>query len=464
MNARAILIAAAALAAGAGGGYWYALRQHQAAAPAAGQQAEGRKILFYRHPMNPSITSPVPAKDEMGMDYIPVYADDSEGEDEPAGTVKIDPVVVQNIGVRTERAQQRVLARRIVTVGRVDYDERRLARLSPKVSGWVERLAVSETGQPVRRGQVLFEIYSPQVVASAEEYLLALDNRDILGASVYPEIRQAAERLVRSARERLRLLDVPEGEIRRIERTRKVRRTVPLKAPFAGIVTRVGVREGQHVTPGTVLFEIADLSRVWVYVDVFEQDLPWVRVGDEAELRLKALPGKVFRGRIAYIYPYAEQRTRTVRLRLEFDNPGLVLKPDMYTTVHILAGRRERVLAIPEEAVVRTGVREQVFVARGKGKFIPRPVRLGLSADGWVEVLEGLQPGERVVTSAQFLIDSESKIREAAAKMMEPKPAEGEGHAGHGTAGAAVPAAGHEAGTGEDRDAGGHGAAGEGGR
>ena len=506
MNAKALVVALAALAAGAGGGYWYAVRQHQAAAPAgeAGGQ-EGRKILFYRHPMNPSITSPVPAKDEMGMDYIPVYADEAqpkkkerkilfyrhpmnpsitspvpakdemgmdyipvyadegEGGDEPAGTVKIDPVVVQNIGVRTARAEHRTLARRIVTVGRVDYDERRISRVSPKISGWVERLHVSETGQPVERGQVLLEVYAPRIVASAEEYLLALENRDVLGRSVYPEIRETAERLVASARERLRLLDVPADEIRRIERTRKVRRTVPLRAPASGIVTRIGVREGQHISPGKVLYEIADLSRVWVYADLFEQDLPWVRVGDEAELRLRALPGRVFRGRIAYIYPYAESRTRTVRVRLEFDNPGLALKPDMYATVHVLASRRERALAIPEEAIVRTGVREQVFVAREGGKFVPREVRLGLAADGWVEVLEGLRPGERVVTSAQFLIDSESKIREAAAKMLEPEVADEGGTGAHEGGGDGAPAS-KGGGHGSGHEAGGHdgGAAGAG--
>ncbi len=458
MNKSAILIAVIALAAGLGGGYWLAQRL-QAPAPAAGPQEEARKPLFYRHPMNPSITSPVPAKDEMGMDYIPVYAEEEpkkerkplfyrhpmnpsitspvpakdemgmdyipvyadEGEDagEPPGTVKIDPVTVQNIGVRTARAERRVLSRKVRSVGRVDFDEEHLARLHPKVEGWVEKMRVDKTGERVKKDQILLSIYSPQLVSSQEEYLLALQNQKVLSQSPFEDIRRGAAELVQSARERLELLDMAEHQIRELEQTGKIKKYVHIHSPFDGVVIKVGVREGQYVTPRTELYRIADLSWVWVYVDVFEDELPWVQVGDEAEMRVTGIPGRVFRGRITYIYPYFEAKTRTVKVRMEFDNRDGLLKPEMFADVTIHASKQLDAVVVPEEAIVRSGSRELVFVVRGPGKFEPRVVKVGVSSDGLTQILEGVQPGEEVVTSAQFLIDSESKLREAAAKMLE---------------------------------------------
>ncbi len=474
MNKTAIIVAGVALATGLGGGYWLAQQGTPSQGSAQVQQAGERKPLFYRHPMNPSITSPVPAKDEMGMDYIPVYADESRKErkplfyrhpmnpsitspvpakdemgmdyipvyadgdsaaDEPAGTVRIDPVTVQNIGVRTARAEQRVLTRKVRTAARVSYDEEHLARLHPKVEGWIEKMRVDKTGEQVKKDEILLSIYSPQLVASQEEYLLAIKNCRQLKNSPFEDIRRGAAELVQSARQRLELLDMAEHQIRELEKSSKIKRYVHIHSPFDGVVIKVGAREGQFVTPKTELYNIADLSRVWVYVDVFEDELPWVKVGDEAEMRVAAIPGRVFRGRITYIYPYFESKTRTVKVRMEFDNRHGLLKPDMFADVTIHAGRQVNAVVVPEEAIVRSGSRELVFVVRGPGKFEPRVVKVGVSSGGWTQILSGVKPGEEVVTSAQFLIDSESKLREATAKMLEStrKPAQ-ESDGGKGNA------------------------------
>ncbi|NIW24347.1 MAG: efflux RND transporter periplasmic adaptor subunit [Gammaproteobacteria bacterium] len=418
-----VLIGVVAVALGLAGGYWLARQQtgstvmghavEQTMAPAE----EAREPLFYRNPMDPTITSPVPAKDEMGMDYIPVYADsESSG---PAGTVRIDPVTVQSIGVRTASAERRIMARTIHTLGRVEYDEQRIVRLHPKVEGWIEELYTETTGEQIPADHILLNIYSPQLVVSQQEYLLALRNLETLQASPFPDVERGARDLVDSALARLRLLDVPEHQIEELDRTRAVQEQLHIHSPSAGIVINVGVREGQYVTPQTELFTVADLSRVWVLVDVFEDELPWVSVGDHAELRVTAVPGRVFEGELTYIYPYAETQTRTVKARLEFDNPGLELKPNMFADVTLHASAQVDAVAVPSEAVVRSGVREQIFVVRGPGTFEPREVQVGVSSEGWTHVISGVDAGEEVVVSAQFLIDSESKLREAAAKMLE---------------------------------------------
>jgi Cu(I)/Ag(I) efflux system membrane fusion protein len=378
------------------------------------------EILFYRNPMNPAITSPVPAQDEMGMDYIPVYAEDDEGSSgEPTGTVRIDPVTVQNIGVRTAVAERQTLSRHIRAVGRVDFDEERLSRLHPKTEGWIEELYIDKTGEQIAKDTILLNIYSPQLMTSQQEYLLALNNLDVLRESPYEEIRQGAKDLISSARERLELLDVPEHQIRELERSRKIKKNLHIHSPFDGVIINIGAREGQYVTPTTELYKIADLSKVWVFADVYESEVSWIQEGDPVDMKLAAIPGKVFSGRVGYIYPYAEAKTRTIKVRLEFDNPDLLLKPDMFADVALHAQRTVDAIVIPAEAVVRSGEREQVFVVRGPGKFEPRDVRLGVSSQGLVQVLEGVSAGEVVVTSSQFLIDSESKLREATAKMLE---------------------------------------------
>lgn len=452
-----------ALAAGAGGGYWLASKQ---GAPTQGASATAqtrepafyrhpmnpeitspvpakddmgmdyvpvyaeeevnqpaqRHILFYRNPMNPEVTSPVPAKDSMGMDYVPVYADEGNDDSEPGGTVKIDPVTVQNIGVKTATAVQRTLAHTIQAVARVEYDEESIRRLHPKTEGWIEHLEVDKTAEWVEKDAVLLSIYSPTLVTSQQEYLLALKNRATLGrlkGSPYADILEGARDLVASSRERLQMLDVPAHQIRELERDRVVKKSLHIHSPFDGIVLEVGAREGQYVTPKTELYRIADIRKVWVHAELYENELPWVQVGDEAEMRLTGVPGEVFKGRVTYIYPYAESKTRTVKVRLEFENPELLLKPDMFADVRINASRQLDAVVVPAEAIVRSGPREQVFVVRAPGKFEPREVRLGVITDGLVQVLEGVAPGEEIVTSALFLIDSESKLREATSKMLE---------------------------------------------
>ncbi len=422
MNKKTIAVAIITLALGVGGGYWLASR-HTASMKmeTSGQQAKSeRKPLFYRNPMHPTVTSPVPAKDNMGMDYIPVYADDASGGNAP-GAVVIDPTVEQSIGVRTSFASRKEISRTIQTVGRVDFDEELLTRLHPKISGWIEKLFVDETGAPVKPNTMLLSIYSPQLVASEEEYLLALKNAETLKASPFADIRQGAQDLLRSSRERLELLDVPAHQMEKLKKTRKIMKALHIHSPSTGIILKVGAREGQHVTPKTELYAIADLSRVWAYVDIYEYEIPWVRLHDKAEMRLAALPGQTFKGKITYIYPYLDPKTRTNKVRLEFDNTKGLLKPDMFADVTIRASHKASAIVIPSEAVIRTGKVPKVFVKTGKGRFEPRNVRLGLQTNGETEILEGVKSGELVVTSAQFLIDSESSLREAAAKMVAPK-------------------------------------------
>ncbi len=383
-----------------------------------------KKALFYRNPMNPAITSPVPAQDEMGMDYIPVYAEEESDSKEPAGTVRIDAVTVQNIGVRTALAEQRSLSKEIRAVGRVAYNEERLARLHPKTDGWIDELYIDKTGEQVSKDTILLSFYSPQLVSSQQEYLLALKNYETLKDSPFEDIRNGAEELKSSARERLELLDVPEHQIDELEKARKIKKNLHIHSPFKGIVMNVGMRDGQYVTPATELYMLADLSKIWVYVDIYENEMPWVKPGDMAEMTVEAIPGKVYTGKVTYIYPYMESKTRTNRIRLEFDNQDLKLKPEMFAQIKLKASRQIDAIVVPSEAIVRSGISEQVFVVREPGKFEPRKVVLGVSAEGLTQIISGVKAGEEVVTSSQFLIDSESKLREATAKMMEVLSAE----------------------------------------
>ncbi len=428
MSIKWVLIIVLTLGLGLAAGFWLGGMRPQTVAPVMEGDEDGCEPMFYRHPMNPSVTSKTPAKDEMGMDYVPVYppgcpgaATESGG---PPGTVVIDPTVVQTIGVRTAKVRRQDFSNPIHTVGRVTYDEDLLARLHPKTEGWVEKLFISETGEFVARDDELLSLYSPQLVASEQEYLLALKSLKALKDSPFQDIRHGARELVKTARERLELLDVPAHQIRELERTSKIIKNLHIHSPVDGYVVHVGVREGQYVTPQTELYMVADLQKVWVYADIYEYELPWVKVGDPAEIRLTAVPGRVFKGEVVYVYPYADAKTRTVKVRLEFDNPDLVLRPELFANATIHTRPKKAVLAIPSEAVVRTGLKEHVFVVRGPGKFEPRSVTLGVPSNGMVEVVAGLSEGEEVVVSSQFLIDSESKLREAMHKFTEPARSE----------------------------------------
>ncbi|RMH58751.1 MAG: efflux RND transporter periplasmic adaptor subunit [Candidatus Hydrogenedentota bacterium] len=385
------------------------------AASAPASSSGKRKILYYKDPMHPWLTSPRPGKaPDCGMDMVPVY----EGEEDESNpnAIKIDPVMQQNIGVRTALAKKRILTHRIRTTGRVTYDERLIRHIHTKISGWVEKLYVDFEGKFVRKGEPLLDIYSPELVSTQEEYLLALRAADLYRKSPDPAAREQGEALLRSARERLEYWDISEDEIARLEETRRPRKTLTLYSELDGIVVKRNTYEGQHVTPKKNLFMIADISRVWILADIYEYELPWIRVEKKAVVELPHL-GKRLTGRISYIDPYLNPKTRTATIRLEFDNPGFTMKPDMYVNVLIDAGDERRVVTVPEEAVINTGRRKVVVVALGNGKFESRDVELGKRGDDFIEVRKGLREGEKVVTSAQFLIDSESQLKLGMAKM-----------------------------------------------
>jgi Cu(I)/Ag(I) efflux system membrane fusion protein len=374
--------------------------------------------LFYRNPMNPEVTSPVPAKDNMGMDYIPVYADD-DNEKAPAGTVKIDSTVVQNIGVRTATAEKKDFGRAIRTVGRIDFDEERVVRMHPKVEGWIDEIFIDKTGEKVKEDTMLLSIYSPMLVTAQQEYLLALNNLKNLKHSTFSDVSRGADELLESSKERLELLDVPAHQLDELEKTRKIKKNLHIHSPAAGTIVQIGAREGQYVTPKTELYMIVDLSKVWVYADIYEYEIPWVRAGDKVDMTLASAPGNTFNGEVVYIYPYSEAKTRTTKVRIVFDNKDNRLRPNMFSDIVIHSQQIKDSLVIPSEAVVRSGKAEQVFIVKGEGKYEPRLVKLGIESNGEVAVLSGLKAGEEVVTSAQFLVDSESKLREAAAKMVD---------------------------------------------
>jgi len=419
MNKKIILPLLGALAVGISGGY---LGNQFLGNP----EMEMSKVigkgepLFYRNPMNPEITSQTPAKDDMGMDYIPVYAEDKISVG-PAGTVLIDPVTLQNIGVRTALAEQKAISHTIRAPGRITFDEERLSKIHLKTEGWVEKLYINRTGDTVKAGTPLLELYSPQLVSSQQEFLLALKSWETQKASPYPDVRKSAEDLVRISRKRLELLDVPEQQIRELETTGEIKESIQIRTPFPGTILSVGVREGQFVSPGTELYKMADLTTVWVYAEVFEHELPWVKIGDTTSMTVDGLPGEIFEGTVEYIYPYLNAETRTARLRLVFENPDLILKPDSFSNVILKAAPEMDAIVIPSEALIRTGKRTTVFVVREPGQFEPRQVEIGVITDQGIQIVSGLEAGEKVVTSGQFLLDSESKFNEAIAKMMAPK-------------------------------------------
>jgi Cu(I)/Ag(I) efflux system membrane fusion protein/cobalt-zinc-cadmium efflux system membrane fusion protein len=380
-----------------------------------------RKIKYWVAPMDPTYIRDEPGQSPMGMDLVPVYEDET-----PSGaTIAIDPVTAQNMGVRTAMVERRDLHRLIRTVGTVDYDEPKVTSINAKVDGWIEKLYVAETGELVQKGQPLLEIYSPKLVAAQQEYLLALRNRTALQDSSFAEIAAGGHRLLDAALQRLRYWDISSRQIRQLEKTGQVRKTLTLHAPYQGVVTMKMVMPGQHIKAGQELFRIGDISKVWVYADIYEYELPWIKVGQKAEVVLPFVSGKTLSAEISTIYPYVEPKTRTVKARLEFANPGFELKPDMYVNVRIQAQRVQDALAVPGEAVIHSGEKQRVFVALGEGKFEPREVKTGVQdQEGYIEITQGLLEGERVVTSAQFLFDSESRLREAIQKMLEPKKVE----------------------------------------
>jgi len=419
MNKKTILIVIFTLVAGIAGGYFGS--NYFGAPDVETTNTAGKgDPLFYRSPMNPAITSPTPAKDGMGMDYIPVYAADRVSAG-PAGTVLIDPVTLQNIGVRTGYVEQKAISHTIRAPGRITYDESLLTKVNARTEGWVEKVFVTRTGAFVKADTILLDLYSPQLVSSQQEYLLALQAWEAQKNSPYPDIRKGAEDLKNLARRRLELLAVPEHQIRELEETREISETLHIHSPAPGTILKIGVQEGQHITPSTDLYHLADLSRVWVIADVFEHEVPWLEEGARAIMRIDSLPGESFHGTVDYVYPFLNPETRTARVRLVFENPDLRLKPDSFATVTIEGARRQQALVVPNQAIIRTGIRNTVFVVKGEGRFEPREVDLGVITDDGIEILSGLKVGEEVVTSGQFLLDSESKLNEAIARMTDPQ-------------------------------------------
>ncbi|MCK6558232.1 efflux RND transporter periplasmic adaptor subunit [candidate division KSB1 bacterium] len=387
-----------------------------------------RKILYYKDPMHPWLTSPKPAKaPDCGMDMVPVY--EGEEEEQPGSAIKIDPTVVQNIGVKTEAVQKRKLAKAIRTVGKVEVDESKLYAVNTKIMGWVEKLYVNVTGQPVKKGQPLLEIYSPDLVSTQEEYLLALRYQNAVSGSELKETLAGSSSLVESARRRLEFWDVTDAQIAELEKTGKPRRTLTFYSPADGIVMEKMVVQGAAVMPGMDMFKIVDLSKVWVMADVYEYELPWIKAGEPAEMELSFIPGRTFTGKVTYIYPMLAMESRTAKVRLEFANPAgeIQLRPEMFATVRLKSEMGEETIAVPEQAIIRSGERLVAIVARDGGYFDVREVRAGLVAEGQMQILEGLHEGEQLVVSSQFLIDSESNLRAAIAQFTST-------HAGHGEA------------------------------
>jgi len=379
-------------------------------APAAAPGGE-RKILYYRNPMGLPDTSPVPKKDSMGMDYIAVYAD--EGSGTVPGTVKISPERIQMLGVRTEAASLRSIAHTVRAVGTVAADERRIGVVNPKFEGWIEKLLVNTTGQTVRRGEALLEVYSPDLVLAQREYLVARAAAADMAQSD-AMTRDNAKAIAAAALSRLKNWDISADQLARLQRTGTATRTLTLSAPIGGIVMEKTALEGLHFGAGDMLYRIVDLSTVWLLADVFEQDLAQIRPGQSAKITVQAYPGRVFDGRVAFVYPTVNAQTRTAKVRIEVPNPDLLLKTDMYATVEIAAPvESTTVLTVPDSAVLDTGTRQTVLVDRGDGRFEPRAVKLGARAGGYVAVLEGIRDGEKVVTGANFLIDAESNLRAA---------------------------------------------------
>ncbi len=373
----------------------------------------------WRSPMDPSYVRDQPGKDSMGHDLVPVSEDGGDGN-----SISIDPVTTQNMGIRSEAAAKRSLATTLRTVGLIAYEEGKKVSINSKIDGWIETLHINREGQDVKKGQPLLALYSPELVAAQEEYLLALRNGGRLAGSPLPEVAESSRRLLAAARTRLQYWDISDAQIETLKASGQPSKTLTLYSRHNGVVIMKKALEGMRVMAGEELLQIADISRIWVNAEIFEYQLPGVSVGQEAEIELPFAAGTVHRGKITHIYPYLKNETRTAVARIELDNPGLAFKPDMYATIRIRSGAVEA-LAIPADAVLNSGTAQTVFVALGGGKFAPRQVRLGVSGDdGFVQVLSGLEEGERVVVSAQFMLDSESSLREALRKMMGPTSSE----------------------------------------
>jgi RND family efflux transporter MFP subunit len=383
------------------------------AAPSAAAGPGERRILYWYDPMHPAYKSDKPGKaPDCGMDLVPKYA---EPENQPApaasGSVTISPERQQLIGVRTAEVTREPLAREVRTTGQVVADESRISHVHVKINGFIESTTVNYIGQTVKRGQPLFSYYSPDLVATEEEYLIAKRGEKTLGNSQFPEVSQGAQSLLQSARERLKLWDVSDAQIEKLDKTGQVGRSMVFYSPVSGVVTDRKAYPQTAITPDMELYTVSDLSSVWVNADVYEYEAPFVRVGQQAEMQLSYYPGKTWRGRISFIYPAVDPTTHTMKVRIDVPNPGLQLKPQMFTDVLLRIDYGKQIV-VPQEAVMDSGAEQRVFVARGDGTFEPRRITTGAKLEGKVVVLAGLKANETVVTSGNFLIDSESRLKD----------------------------------------------------
>ena len=342
-----------------------------------------------------------PGKSPMGMDLIPYYA----AEDSADGTVSISPTVVQNLGVRTAKAELTQLWRGIDTVGYVDYDESKVSHIHLRTEGWIENLAVESEGERIKKGEFLFKVYSPKLVNAQEELVTALASTN--------------KGLIRASKQRLSALGISSSQIEALQKNKKVKQQISIYAPQDGVVSELPVREGMFVKPSMKVMTLGDLSSVWLLAEVFERQAEWVEVGQDTEVSLSYLPGKTWSGKVEYIYPSLDPKTRTLKVRLRFDNPGEKLKPNMYANVKIFGGATEKTIVIPLEGLIRTGREQRVIVALGEGKFAARQVKSGIESGNYVEILEGINEGENIVISSQFLIDSEASMRSSIVRMTD---------------------------------------------
>jgi len=437
-NISALIIVAIAIIIAGAAGYWLGGQKTEV----RGQKTENivqeesvKKILYYRNPMGLPDTSPVPKKDAMGMDYVPVFA--GEEDTSNGGQISISVEKVQKLGVKSEAAMLRMLDKTVRAAGRIELDERRTYTIAPKFEGWVERLYVNTSGQPVGKGQPLFDVYSPELISAQREYALAIQGALSLKDAGDDAIA-GMQQLAAASIARLRNWDITEDQIRQLA-SGEARQHLTFVAPVSGIVLEKKAVQGMRFMPGEMLYRIADLSSVWVIADVAEQDIGAVKAGSVAQVSIAAYPDKHFKGRIGFIYPTLDTATRTVQVRVELANPDGLLKPAMFANVELAVSRGGKVLTVPVSAVIDSGTRQIVLVRLAEGRFEPRTVKPGLRSENFVEVLEGIAEGEQVVTSAIFLIDAESNLKAALSGMDNraaqdgdtPAPSSQSLHSGH---------------------------------
>jgi multidrug efflux pump subunit AcrA (membrane-fusion protein) len=372
----------------------------------------GKKILFWFDPMHPAYKSDKPGvAPDCGTQLVPKYAEEDRGK-MPVGTVKIAADKQQLIGVRTEAVARESLVRTVRTTGQLTADETKIAHIHVKISGYIDQVFVDYVGQLVKKEQPLFTVYSPDLVATEQEYLIAKRGEKYLGNSDFPYVSQGSQSLLRSTRERLKLWDISDEQIKKLDETGEVSRTLTFYSPISGFVMDRKAFPQTAITPDMDLYQITDLSTIWVNADVYEYEVPFVKLGQRAEMQLSYYAGKTYSGKITYVYPTVDSVARTVKVRIEFPNPNFELKPQMFANVQLNINYGDQIL-VPQEAVMDSGDQQYVFIVRDGGTFEPRTIQMGARVEGKVVVLSGLKTGETIVTSGNFLVDSESRLKSA---------------------------------------------------